>query len=531
MTSLLLHDFLTQALSVKLEDADISSIHKTFSDLSNTLSVNITGLDNPKINLVVISQSHFYISPTSEPINSRFSFNSIPLEFSLDEPLIHILVCEPTSFSVICSSFIDTAKAFKSGSFSLSVPLNTIGGHQQGTIGLAEVDLKVPQIDEVFDCEFDWNQFNKSVQLFFSSFRGLCDVKSRCPPFFIKNQSGQTLPMFAYVSSRVNLDFQRLPTPQHCSRFVSLIPVRSITDETLGKSSEEVRMLPAATSLLRYGDVIDLCNLLCSMLSCFGLSSFVCIGDDSNRSKSSFVITLDTSSMTSSSILFWDAVSGRRYSLEAFQNQAFLLSIDYIYNNSNVYLNIQGNNSLGCVNFNLEDPQHWLSFNQNLIRNYNRNYPPFTVNLGNFNINTEVVKSKEIDITSSICSALEDFRKVEGRFTKFSDSTRPILKQAMYSYENERIFGVSVSSDLFAQSIKQVISPTQTFRAVPIQIKNSQINESIGFTVLSTLNSLVAGKELLNLDSTALFNVQVSIFPYTEEVFGVWCVIAVVFEE
>ncbi|KAL0242449.1 hypothetical protein GEMRC1_005012 [Eukaryota sp. GEM-RC1] len=170
----------------------------------------------------------------------------------------------------------------------------------------------------------------------------------------------------------------------------------------------------------------------------------------------------------------------------------------------------------------------WLSFSPNCIKSQRVHFEPFNVVIDDV-IDQNLIGSWETEAQVSVMYSLEQHRLVFNHSTKYSNVFEPLLRQALFSYENERLFGVSVSSDLFAQSVHHLVPDNFTFRAVPVQIKSPIKFDSIGQIVLTSLNSTVAGKELLSLESGE-FSVVVSIYSYSQNIYALWILVAAIFE-
>ena len=136
----------------------------------------------------------------------------------------------------------------------------------------------------------------------------------------------------------------------------------------------EKEIWTSALSLIssRKGNHVSHNLLLCSFFIGFGLNAFVALGVKQNKPWS-WVVTLDDE------IHFWDGVTGQRYTHVAIDPDNMDVPatfptithpykiIDCMFNHENVYGNIQLENRVPLVCFELKNPRKWKSMDASAV--------------------------------------------------------------------------------------------------------------------------------------------------------------------
>lgn len=183
------------------------------------------------------------------------------------------------------------------------------------------------------------------------------DIKERLVKIYACDEKNRSFPVFTYVwpikISRV------LDCPRVAHRFVSSLDCEFVADDGIAGDND---VWHSAVSLIsgKQGNHASHNTLLCSFLTGFGLNAFVAFGVKQNKPWS-WVVTIDDS------ISFWDGTTGQRFlhvSADPDTHEvAGLLhpyrSLDCLFNHESFYANVQVDNRVPLVDFNLENPRKW----------------------------------------------------------------------------------------------------------------------------------------------------------------------------
>ncbi|KAL0228160.1 hypothetical protein RCL1_004303 [Eukaryota sp. TZLM3-RCL] len=517
------------------------SVKYDVNDFVSSASITLSNVHYSKIVAVVTYNDFVHrtetlsVSPNT-PIT--FSFN---ISFSPFHNYLNLILLDSSSFvnngyPIIGTYQFDLSSVFQKGSSTFPAqslvpsPMNPPTSYELTeqvalSVTCKPIETDLPSFSELNQASITAERNLKTaLTSFFQNYRALCpSYRTRFHDSMVTSEFSNCLLLNRFFP-KISFNNHVLPTPQHCARFVSLIPTRPFDVDCPGQSKCRMILTPSTVLSVGYGDVIDKCILLCNLLLNFHLRAFVAVGQ-SNSGFLAYVLTFETSS--DQNPIVWDVISGRRTTPKKMTSS---FTVDLLFNHSKILLNIQQNNSISETIFAFLNPQLWLSFNSETIKNYLSAFP----NQNSINLRQKFspleVSNIEISITNLVCSALKDYRLISNRSTLFINDYDNVLKQALFAYEHERIFGVSVGNDLFSQSIQNLVPTNQSFKAVPVPLKYFQCDENSGNLVLSLVNSSSAGKQLIELTQETRFSVVVSFFPYLENFGSIWVIIGAIFD-
>lgn len=120
------------------------------------------------------------------------------------------------------------------------------------------------------------------------------------------------------------------------------------------------------------GDFQDHVLLLESLLLGFGLKAYICNGLSFYKGKTREYMWVMTIS-TDGSIIFYDAVNGKKYKHEYTEKQSMKVSYPFtnigsIFNDKEFYANIQVYDDVKMVKFEINNPQYWYPLDTNQIQ-------------------------------------------------------------------------------------------------------------------------------------------------------------------
>ncbi|KAL0243305.1 hypothetical protein GEMRC1_005866 [Eukaryota sp. GEM-RC1] len=346
----LLKLFINQSLSKVAIDSSTALKH------SCSFTCSIKDVNTTKLILVCQTHTSSHFSPVIEAQNSIFSIPRSYISLDSQHPFIRLLVLDATSFTsngynILGSVEVNTIKSFSQGSCTYPCNISPLFPHSMSPLpsfcGELTLTVHTPKHDDFsLDMALEHlslrstnlksldHQFRQTSQRFFSSFKGLLSSwKERYSSITSSNELGQSLLLPLFISPCV-INHRLIPTPQHAARLVSLIPLKSLDNDVIGQSKQEVWLTPTSTLSLLYGDVIDHCNLLASMLIYFGLNAFVGIGTYKSKYQA-YVLTLNEDNKA----LIWDTTTGKRFS--ALRSDLPFENVCLIYNGSSLFFNVQ----------------------------------------------------------------------------------------------------------------------------------------------------------------------------------------------
>lgn len=155
-----------------------------------------------------------------------------------------------------------------------------------------------------------------------------------------------------------------LDSPLHAARFVSLIPFERL--EAPGADKVEIWHSMQAFLSRGCGDAEDHAVLLCNLLIGFGLDVYVAVGTNGEGSHA-WVIERQFVSANKYKTIFWESLHGSKMASDDPKVHRFYRTIGCIFNNRSFYANIQEDDRVFAVNWDLEDEFHWKAMNKSYV--------------------------------------------------------------------------------------------------------------------------------------------------------------------
>ena len=335
-----------------------------------------------------------------------------------------------------------------------------------------------------------------------------------------------------------------LDTPADAVRFVRLITHRPTV--TVGGVSRESWSYPQTTLIQRHGDVIDHCNLLCALLSGFGLNAYVCHGRIMDGTSYYWIIII----LNPQSIICYDAVVGTRTDIHCVLTSSptstiinkielrQYRTIESLYNHKNIYTNIQSQTDIHQITFDLNNNKHWRSLNTQAIAVL----PTF--NLFSYNkltLSTIIPRYEEERMTNEIKHLIKDYRLTHCQvLTIFDQTLCTMMRTPLYAYEAERVNSgnnggggssgnmktaadntndVRSDTDLIRHAIKHSTPLNHTLRAFPFSCSSLDSKH--------LLNIVMASPACLDMIASAdRLGVTIRVVAYPNDIIITWCIIS-----
>ena len=155
-----------------------------------------------------------------------------------------------------------------------------------------------------------------------------------------------------------------IDSPLHAARFVSLIPFQRIEDF----DSERVEIWHSIQAFMGRGcgDVEDHSVLLCNLLLGFGLETYICVGTNMEGAHT-WVMTIEHERGLSK-VTFWESLTGQKFKLGDTRINQFYRSIGCVFNDRLFYANIQPDDQVKNVIFDLDDATLWKAMDTVFIK-------------------------------------------------------------------------------------------------------------------------------------------------------------------
>jgi centrosomal protein CEP76 len=321
-----------------------------------------------------------------------------------------------------------------------------------------------------------------------------------------------------------------LDSPRLASRFVSLIGYNK-KDLSFCTNQNIEQLLNMHTFLVKNcGNSDNHSILLCSLLLGYGLDAYVCLGTKSKNHPHSWVVTI---SFDFKEIIFWESLTGNRYihSIVDPYNLSFekniivnhpYKTIGCLFNHKSFYANIQLLSNVDTCSFDLKDSSKWKAISQDAINTVNiptQYFPPLCEN----DINSEMVSN---DLEIKIKALINDRRKEIGLNTFWDDNLSYILGSALYSYETERITGISMGNEEFDQAIKLIVPEGHFFKAFPIQTISLNAKKNLTLCLKSTTCEEI----IFCKGDQVKLALTIRVFSYPESAIATWIMIACIYK-
>lgn len=228
------------------------------------------------------------------------------------------------------------------------------------------LDPLLPQPDELkpkFDTDEDRYLLKRSQK-----WKEDLILKSRMIVTCVISLEGKTLFANRFISSQAPPP--QYSTPEQVLRFVSMIPY--IEDRTALTTAIELWSTSAQLLEIGAGDEAEHAILLCNYFLNMGIPSFVIVGRGIPQGKLAFVLTVDSpfgsrelgkQPQTMSKYAFFNPLTGMKYL--PYDSHCPLKEVGCVFNDKNIWANVQQETNPSKINFNLKDASSWRPFADN----------------------------------------------------------------------------------------------------------------------------------------------------------------------
>ncbi|KAF6777525.1 hypothetical protein AHF37_02421 [Paragonimus kellicotti] len=298
------------------------------------------------------------------------------------------------------------------------------------------------------------------------------------------------------------------------------------------------------------GDVHDHANLLCSLLLGFGLDAYVALGsrqpnDDlpSNAATPHYHAWVVTFLADSSTILFWDPVSGRRYVHHIHGGNCThpYRTIGCLYSHVAFYANLQPTDRLEQCSLDISDPSLWRPMSRDVIAS--------VVSQSNLALKRLGEPVRNLCDLSDQCESKLRALASDWRLARLRSSERsqwqwdaqlsylltPIL--ATFETEQLRLSGrptaihphspnEDIETELNLSPLRQYVQEGFTFKAYPIQLLHTNPRRILETSVRARLC-----REILTCRGESVrLGLRVRVYSYAEEATVTWVMFACVYK-
>jgi centrosomal protein CEP76 len=317
-----------------------------------------------------------------------------------------------------------------------------------------------------------------------------------------------------------------LDSPRLASRFVSLIGY-SRKDSSFCINENVEQWLNMHSFLVKNcGNSANHSILLCSLLLGFGLDAYVCLGTKTKNQPHSWVVTI---SFDFKEIIFWESLTGNRYIHSiidpyniSFENNIVVThpykTIGCLFNHKSFYANIQQSSCVDTCIFHLNDSSKWKAISEDAINTIYNSIQYFPLLCEN-EINSALFSN---DLEGQIKLLITIHRKEIGLTTIWDENLSYVLSSALYSYENERINGLSMGNEEFDQAIKLIVPEGHLFKAFPIQTISLDAKKNFSLLLKSTISEQI----IFCKGDQVKLALRIRIFPYPESAISTWIMLA-----
>lgn len=227
--------------------------------------------------------------------------------------------------------------------------------------------------------------------------------------------------------------------------------------------------------------------------------------------------------ISSSKILFWEAVSGDKVEISS-KNRRYLggyCSVDCVFNDSQFFANVQPRKwSLAETSFALEDETMWKRMDDELIAGLPFAQQPVYLSPPI----VSAVASREQEWLAALRRDITSRRRANSLLTRWSNELSSYLLPALNAYELERVYDVAqVENEFFQQSVTRFVPDGHTFQGVPLLFTCEAVEDAVE----TTLQTDALVQQLVELHArTACFGVAVRCFAYADNTFATWVMLA-----
>ncbi|KAF8566628.1 hypothetical protein P879_05484 [Paragonimus westermani] len=339
-----------------------------------------------------------------------------------------------------------------------------------------------------------------------------------------------------------------LETPTIAARFVSTIPCGPCRG--LGGGLREQWYSALAFVVRNRGDVHDHANLLCSLLLGFGLDAYVALGSRQPTGDLSSVTATPnyhawvvTFLADSSTILFWDPVSGRRYfhQIHSGNRTHPYRAIGCLYSHEAFYANVQPTDLLEQCSFNISDPSLWRPMSRDVIAS--------VVSQSNLALKRLGEPVRNLCDLSDQCESKLRALASDWRLAHMHSSERSqwqwdtklsyLLTPILATFEAEQLQpsgrptaihphspNEDIETELNLSPLRQYVQEGFTFKAYPIQLLHTNPRR-----ILETSLRARLCREILTCRGESIrLGLRVRVYSYAEEATVTWVMFACVYK-
>lgn len=316
----------------------------------------------------------------------------------------------------------------------------------------------------------------------------------------------------------------QLDSVSKCLRFVSLIPYVS---DTLAFDSGDVWVDTQTFLDTLAGDSEEHAILLCNFLKHLKKKAWVVLGKGVPEGDTAYVLTLENDGYK-----FWNPMTAQTFRLRDHQSVCPLTEVHLIFDETNIWANIQRETNPFKVNFdNFEhSPQNWLPFyapetgilsmvtglfkrQQDSLQQQKRRDPLQSIQSSKLNyeeIPMEVAERLSTDIENRIKMSFIEWRR---RHTQFHSHVGSQLSKVLREFEVAKQNGVSFQEDKHGNMLRD-IQESFTLIGFPLNFT---------FTDMKSILEEIHNTMIHELQEEKIeFALGVYVHPYVNNVFSVW---------
>ena len=199
----------------------------------------------------------------------------------------------------------------------------------------------------------------------------------------------------------------------------------------------------------------------------------------------------------------------------------FYRQVGCVFNNKSFFANVQSDDRVVNVSWDLEDEYMWKSMNKSLIATLQpSNGAGYLMPSHNFDVPNE-----EKMLEKLLKDKIAGIRRNDGGnlSTNWDSQLSYLLQTALSNYEFERISGQTFADDEFQASIKNYVPEGHTFKAFPIQFTHYDTER-----IIHHIFNNKVGKEIIMIKGSDQVRhaLRVKVVVYPENISAVWVVIA-----
>ena len=206
--------------------------------------------------------------------------------------------------------------------------------------------------------------------------------------------------------------------------------------------------------------------MLCNLLLGFGLDAYVVIGTNSEGSHAWVMTRQPPNAAGKQKVDFWESLTGQKLESTDPRVHRFYRTVGCVFSNKCFFANIQSDDRVVNVNWDLEDEYMWKGMKPSYLNSLTS-----STGIGYLMPSTGF---NAIDEEKQLENVLRDKvgavrRNEHNMNTQWDSQLSYLLSTALSNYEYERIGGGSFAALEFQQGIKNYVPEGHTFKAFPIQ--------------------------------------------------------------